>query len=916
MTKSSTFYDPTLDEELADTAKVSQDPVSDDEKKKPADPDKKKSSRARRRSSSGSSGGNPPPPKPEAPKKVSNLSTKLSVPVPKISNRSSSDLSLNDKAIDLSDESVPGGRVGGIKFSRRSDVFLQTIPISDDMKAKHLSIKPVDWSDSFASDLHLLLDADHKAYWNEFVPLFNSVSDSDGFRQFISGSTDSLPLAFLGFDPKGNLRVFHNVIQAPRTSVDSFFRKSPSKFLCLTKKPFDSPPNMLDPQELDTLLPSFEIDDVPLGAHIIDFCVVDVNVPQGESSRPAHLPPDFRFDSAKLKALVQPTTISSEDEAFFEEFSTKKFAMLHPSFAGVLLNFFDSKSKELDKSLTSPEAVAAELFSFVIHRWYLSLSDDDLSKIKSCPTDSELIVGLFPILQFLWCASHVSHLLEPISFEVPDDFGLAVSAFKNHLFKFFPDAIVEPFSLLAPSNGLPPLSSSLPKNPPSLNPPPSFASAAPPSVPHVGGVSADTIYLTEKMSENFSEALARHSTKLTKDRDDEKKEIFKNASHLRNGIVFGQVGPSSLELPSAPSETAADLFKQKSTHTLYSSIQAKIFRKSDNAGYILFSQCGILQKYGVRWRAEDLPSGFSPFSFDPYNCAGPDSHMALDHDIHRDIYECSLRHDNGLSTKDMRDIFTNEKLFCPLTCDEFLMQLRSYYLFASAIWGKECFISIQVHKMIEHHLRHRHVYRNSQSYDHSFLSRVLFSIDNAVQRFIEDNLEMADCLEDISGSSLTYHMDKLCDKIDSREDICRELPRFVDSTLRTKLKKQNPSNSSSPSRGNGSSNSSNNSRKRPADRDANDGQAIPWTRFDSPPEWCLPTNLKYSKVFPRSVLDKIPKFSSNGVVKPFCNKLFSMKSCRNGTNCYFSHEDPRNHGKGEAMTSFYKKAYADASRNE
>ena len=916
MTKSSTFYDPKLDEELADAAKVSQDPVSDDEKKKPADPDKK-SSRARRRSSSGSSGGNPPPPKPppkpEASQKKSSISKKLSIPVPKMAmKQSSSESSSDDEVIDLSGKAISSG--DGIKFLRRFEIFNQALPISDDLKAKFLSRNPVDWSDSFASELHLLLDADHKAYWNEFVPLFDAVSDSKDFRLFVSGNTDGLPLAFLGFDPKGSLRLFHNVIQAPCTSVDSFLSKFPPKFLCLTKKPFDNPPNILDPQELDSLLPSFEIDDVPLGAHIIDCCVVDANIPQGESSRPNHLPPDFRLVPAKLKALVQSTNESSPDEALFDDFSTKKISLIHPSLSGGLLSFFDSKLKEHDKSAISPEAVAAELFSLTINRWYLSQSEESLLLTKECPSDSELIVGLFPILRFLWCASHLSHLLDSISFEVPDDFGSSVAAFKSHLFKFFPEAVVEPFSLLAPSNGLPPLSSSTPKNPPSVMPPATFTSvAAPPQVPNPTAISADTIYLTERMSENFSEALARHSSKLTKDRDDEKKEIFKNADHLRNGIVYGQVGPTSLELPSSPSELAADLFRQKSTHTLYSSIQAKIFRKSDNAGYILFSQCGILQKYGVRWRAEDTPSGFSPFSFDPYNCSGPDSHMALDHDIHRDIYECSLRHDNGLSTKDMRDIFTNEKLFCPLTCDEFLMQIRSFYLFSSAIWGKDAFIPLQLHKMVEHHLRHRHVYRNSQSYDRSFLSRVLFSVDNAVQRFIEDQLEFADCLEDINSTSLSYHMDKLCDKIDSREDICRELPRFVDSTLRSKLNKSNNSNSSS-SRGNSSSNSNGN-RKRPAERDG-DGQAIPWARFDSPPEWCIPANLKYSKVFPRSVLDKIPKASINGVSKPFCNKLFTMKSCRNGVKCYFCHEDPRNHGKGEAMTSFYKKAFADAARND
>ena len=334
--------------------------------------------------------------------------------------------------------------------------------------------------------------------------------------------------------------------------------------------------------------------------------------------------------------------------------------------------------------------------------------------------------------------------------------------------------------------------------------------------------------MADKLSEQFSESLLKHSKSISKEKDDEKREIFKHTSHLRNGIVFGQAGPNSTELPQSPSEVATELFRQKSTHTFYSTIHARVFRKSDNACHILFGQYGVLQKYGLRWRGEDHPSGFSPFSFDPNGSSSSASQRSLDYDIQHDIYESSLRHDNGLSTKDMRDIFVNEKLFFPLTCDEFSMQLRSYYLFACAIWDENSYACLQIHKMVEHFLSNRVIYRNSQDFDPTFLCRVLFSIDFAIQRFIDKMLEDAECLEDIRCEKLDFHFNKLCDKIESKEDICKMLPKFIDQAIRSKAR---PGHDSSRSSGGSSDNSS---KKRASPSTDSDSRALS-ARYDSPP---------------------------------------------------------------------------------
>ncbi|KAL7580011.1 hypothetical protein ACA910_005000 [Epithemia clementina (nom. ined.)] len=84
------------------------------------------------------------------------------------------------------------------------------------------------------------------------------------------------------------------------------------------------------------------------------------------------------------------------------------------------------------------------------------------------------------------------------------------------------------------------------------------------------------------------------------------------------------------------------------------------------------------------------------------------------------------------------------------------------------------------------------------------------------------------------------------------------------------------------------------------------------TRFESPADWKLPPKIKYSKAFPKTTLANIPMVMIDGKTRPFCNKLFSLQSCRNGPNAFFSHANQADHGKTEEMNQFYSVAYAAA----
>ena len=798
---------------------------------------------------------------------------------------------------------------------RRSDMFKAKFPVSSSEKTRLLSCRPAGWADAFCSDFHLALDSDPKL-WAKVCESFNDVKDFQDLQRFLSCDLNGMPLMFLGVDHDKKIRVIHNVLLAPDSG--SIVNLSPS-FICLTQEGFDSPPVALVADELVTLLVSTEYPDIPSAQMIFDGCVADCLVSDG-SVRPSDVLPDFRLDSSKFEEFSIPeedATNTDEGEKTRSKKTTDFEFMglipIHPSISGELLKVFAHFG--FDSNECSPQALASRIFRFLVRRWAKSIGRDKFGKATFVDFSHGVFSGSLPLFRFLWIICHKPNLFDSLVFDVPSKFDAASKLFRRHFPKVFPDLASPIRSKHAPSSGLPPTPHQVPQVPPLGQPPASLVTPSS-STRAAGGVSPDTVYLTQKMTEQLSEVFLTHSNRLAREKEDNKKEIFKNAIHLRNGIVFGQVNPESESLPVAPTELALEIFRQKSTHTLHSLIQARVFRKSANACYILFSQCGVLQKYGLRWKGDDHPSGYSPFSFDPYHSGGPEAHLALDQDIHEHIYECSLRQDNGLSTKDMRDIFTNEKLFCPLKIEEYSQQLRSYYLFSAAIFGDSSFIAAQIHKMVEHFLANSRLYRISQAYDAKFLTQVLFSIDDAIQRFIEDSLESAECLEDISFTGLEYRINQLGYKITARESICRMLPRFFLSAINAKSNKVTPNDDSGSSKK--ASLNSKDSKKRAVDSSSGDPNPSSSKRvkFDSPKDWCLPPRLKYSKVFTRSVLEKMPTMHVEGEDRPFCNKLFALKSCRSGNDCYFCHADPREHGKGEEVSAFYKKVYAEAKKNQ
>ncbi|KAL7568916.1 hypothetical protein ACA910_000660 [Epithemia clementina (nom. ined.)] len=180
--------------------------------------------------------------------------------------------------------------------------------------------------------------------------------------------------------------------------------------------------------------------------------------------------------------------------------------------------------------------------------------------------------------------------------------------------------------------------------------------------------------------------------------------------------------------------------------------------------------------------------------------------------------------------------------------------------------------------MVDHYLKNWKSYANNKIDNLTFFCKVLFSIDHAVQQFIETQLEDVSCLEDIQVSQLEYHTNKLIDKITSCEDICR-MPRTILVEVQSKVRKRDvrfgPRQNLVLSKRSGTKRSI-------SSQDDTKEPSSTRMRFEAPADWKLPPEMKYSKAFPKSTLANIPMVTIDCKSRPFCNKLFSLQSCRNG----------------------------------
>jgi hypothetical protein len=405
-----------------------------------------------------------------------------------------------------------------------------------------------------------------------------------------------------------------------------------------------------------------------------------------------------------------------------------------------------------------------------------------------------------------------------------------------------------------------------------------------------------SIYL---MQQNMTALLSQQQKTMTETSEDSKSHLKSMPTFAQNTLLYGQIREIDTCLPSRMTEACRELFKQKNTATFHTTIHHHILSGDDDKCEFYLGQIGIIQRHGLRWQRDEEPSGNSPFSLNPW--AIPGSYHSQKSDTIEIVHQETLAHQNGLkASHQLREIYAKQDLFIPITCEEYRIQLRTFWLWLSRLLGSESILAQTIYKAYCHFTERRQRYQAGQEDDFTFLARALFTLDQTIQLFICHYLSNPTTRDSICSRGLNHQIDRLFDDIEHRRPLAR-LPTFAMEAIRARREKDRASN-----QGDNRNNRDNSHRN--SDPIAKRIKPEP-TTFSSPTAWKINDPTQYGTVFNRQVLNTIPTLQRGQRQVPYCNKLFSTGHCRLGATCRFIHSDPSQHGKTEALNRYFRDAY-------
>ena len=776
--------------------------------------------------------------------------------------------------------------------------------------------EPIDWCDSFFQPFHVTLTRD-PSLWSEVCSSFNRLTSADDLHVWLTSKTKNHPFALLGLSRNGNPFLFHNLC-CPADCGSFFDPQIP--FYGLNRISFESIPFQLDTDDIPLLLSDHVFSQVPTFAEILEHCVVEV-----DDFSPSSSVPHLTFDSSKFKNLSVASASSSSLKKD-REFVCSSLCLVPPCLSGLMLHNTDASNHNVNIPF---EDLASGLYKVALHHWWTASLDSSMeTKQKGMPTDYPLLMIQEPILRFLWVVLHRrdNPKLQIVFPSIPKDPLKAKSTLLSHRSRLFPNPPPQPHTT-PPSSRRPSLRRSSSNSVRFQSQPPVDCSipqdGSPPTNPHTSN-SSGVRMLDDEGNVHFvspemfllSKCIKEMSSKKNGNEDDitapESKSMFRDMPlNAQKQLRLGSISSSALSLPEDLLPAIKIVWKSKNSATFFESFLAEVFDPADNACTILFGQCTVIQRLGLRWKSEACPGGFSPFSFDPYAIPGLDSNQTLDKNIRQQIHDASLCHLNDMKqSKEMQQLYSDHNLFFPRTADEFETQLRSFWACAKGLCGASSMIANQILKVLNfyHQFRTKIMAKQLSSGNDFYFGQFLFAIDEAVQEFVS-TLSSASSLADVGFKDFEERVNWILFTVKTGSTLVSLPPALQAKFQANQLK------NSQKKRSGGSDDGSPSSKRQQSSSSSNSDPQKTAATFDSPSNWRLPADSNYMQVFPPTVLINIPFIEKNGKKKHFCNVLFSKGICKKGKKCKFLHDDPSKHNKKDAMDKFYRSAYANVNRN-
>jgi hypothetical protein len=784
--------------------------------------------------------------------------------------------------------------------SRKWHVFL--LPNLPGPKDKYeldssFSSFPVDWCDAFSLPFHIHSETD-LTVWKSMLDNLSRVKNSSDFFESLTLRFRQSPLCFLTVDRKGNPTIIHNIVVDPASGS---FQNPDPVFFAQSRTSFQWHPVLLECSDLDASLKSINMTGVPTMTDILNGCAEYTGI----ALKPCHR---WKLDPDLFRSLQGSPTSSKIDL----KFSSTGLVLISPGAVGHLLDFLEHVN--YDPKIATPSMIASVLFRNIFTRFCLEKDRTPDEIDKGIPDDHPLILRYSDLFRFLWAIHNKKTDKLTLFTSQPQSLETSNRIFQNHRSSIFPITIADNStgttttaqSTFAVSNALASPSQQSQNTNSSQGHSSSSSTNKDQMITYIDSlgnqvsVPASLYFVTNSIGE-----MMKQQNKVLSSSVDDKNNYKTLPHYIQKNLLYAQFKDGDTSLPTDLTEACRDLWKIKNTAMFHQMLHNHVFRDNDDICQLPIGQAGNMQRYGLKWRWDEKPSGCSPFAFDPKLIPG--SLASQSNAAQESIYHETLAAQNGFHSKtEMREIYKEADLHPPLSIDDYRIQLRTFWLLYARLFGEQCIIAQSLLKMNEHFIRWRRRYTANHEDDFRFLSQSLFSIDQAIQSFITQYLDNPIDAASINSAKINWQLDTLCSAIETRQPLAR-LPTFAMDAIRAlrdsspkenKLKRQTPQQS-------GGSNNIN-----IPEIDPNKRTRIDPTTFSSPANWKLSDPSRYRSVFKPETLRKMPSITKNGRPSSFCNRLFATGSCREGSKCNFTHDDPSRHGKKAEMDSFYASAYA------
>jgi hypothetical protein len=371
------------------------------------------------------------------------------------------------------------------------------------------------------------------------------------------------------------------------------------------------------------------------------------------------------------------------------------------------------------------------------------------------------------------------------------------------------------------------------------------------------------------------------------------KSAFSNMPECKKTpLVRMGVSGSDKDYPTDPTENLRALFTKKNATDLYATINATLLKAGSSTGTLGLGHATEITTQGIIWKKETDPFGFTTFAFNPNN-DDEATNTAISALVLKQQAE-----NQQLDSSDLK-ILMNSKTFDPDNVADYMTQCNSLLATTIYIWKGKSFLA----NLIQYHInlakKAERTYKTRQESDVLFLTKVGYSFNLLLQRFISDVAQH----DDWDTFDQDYYFGELAslhNKVISSSAICK-LPNGMMSTSTT----------GTPAKNNKRQND--NDKNKQGKEKKQKTKEEPFKCSFSKPEWKIPEKRshEFSSIFTQQKLKKMPKAQGGkgNKTRAYCVRALATGTCKHGKDCQFNHGNPKDQNQTEAVDTFFKEAY-------